>query len=162
MARQEARRVLGEVVGGADPMADKIAGRRAFTVAELCRQYLADVEAGRLLTRRKIAKKESTLISDRGRIARHIIPLLGRKSVNSVTRNDVEGFMHDVAAGKTAGREKTKPRGLSIVRGGRGVAGRTVALLGAIFTYAVRLGHSDRQSGAWRRQVRRRADGNDG
>ena len=48
--------------------------------------------------------------------------------------------MHDVAAGKTAGREKTKPRGLSIVRGGRGVAGRTVALLGAIFTYAVRQG----------------------
>ena len=39
---------------------------------------------------------------------------------------------------RPAGREKTKPRGLSIVRGGRGVAGRTVALLGAIFTYAVR------------------------
>src|SRR3984885_15081691 len=48
--------------------------------------------------------------------------------------------MHDVAAGKTAVREKTKPRGLSIVRGGRGVAGRTVALLGAIFSYAVRQG----------------------
>ena len=57
-ARQEARRVLGEVVKGADPVADKIAGRTAITVAELCRQYLADVEAGRLLTRRKIAKKE--------------------------------------------------------------------------------------------------------
>jgi integrase len=37
-------------------------------------------------------------------------------------------------------REKTKPRGLSIVRGGRGVAGRTIGLLGAIFTYAVRQG----------------------
>jgi hypothetical protein len=61
--------------------------------------------------------------------------------VTSITRNDVEGFMHDVAAGKTATREKTKPRGLSVVRGGRGVAGRTVALLGAIFTYAVRQGH---------------------
>ena len=41
---------------------------------------------------------------------------------------------------RPVGREKTKPRGLSIVRGGRGVAGRTVALLGAIFTYAVRQG----------------------
>ena len=109
-------------------------------MAELCRQYLADVEAGRLLTRRKIAKKESTLISDRGRIARHIIPLLGRMPVKAVTRDDIERFMHDVAAGKTAGREKTKPRGLSVVRGGRGVAGRTVGLLGAIFTYAVRQG----------------------
>ena len=99
------------------------------------------MEAGRLLTRRQIAKKESTLISDRGRIARHIIPLLGRMLVKTVRRDDVEYFMHDVAAGRTAGREKTKPRGLSIVRGGRGVAGRTVALRGAIFSYAVRLGH---------------------
>ena len=48
--------------------------------------------------------------------------------------------MHDVAAGNTAIRAKTKPRGLSIVRGGRGVAGRTVGLLGAIFAYAVRNG----------------------
>jgi hypothetical protein len=64
-------------------------------------------------------------------------------------RDDVERFMHDVVAGKTATREKTKPRGLSIVRGARVVAGRTVALLGAIFTYAVRPGSSDRESGAW-------------
>ena len=109
-------------------------------MAELCRQYLADVEAGRVLTRRKIAKQESTLISDRGRIVRHIIPLLGRMPVKSVRRDDIDRFMHDVAAGKTAGRAKTKPRGLSVVRGGRGVAGRTVGLLGAIFTYAVRQG----------------------
>src|SRR3954465_6603199 len=39
-ARQEARRILGEVALGRDPMADKIAGRKAITVAELCRQYL--------------------------------------------------------------------------------------------------------------------------
>ena len=80
---------------------------------------------------------ESTLISDRGRI---IIPLLGPLPVKSVRRDDVERFTHEIAAGKTAGREKTKLHGLSIVRGGRGVAGRTVALLGAIFSYAVRQG----------------------
>ena len=57
-ARQEARRVLGEVVKGADPLAEKTAGRKAITVADLCRQYLGDVESGRLLTRRKVAKKE--------------------------------------------------------------------------------------------------------
>jgi integrase len=139
-ARQEARRILGEVARGADPLADKIAGRQAITVAELCRQYLIEIESGRLLTRRKIAKKESTLVSDRGRIVRHIIPLLGKMSVKAVTRDDVEAFMHDVAGGITAGRQKTRPRGLSVVRGGRGVAGRTVGLLGAIFTYAVRKG----------------------
>jgi integrase len=60
--------------------------------------------------------------------------------LKSIRRDDIERFMHDVAAGITAGREKTKPRGVSVVRGGRGVAGRTVRLLGAIFSYAVRNG----------------------
>src|SRR6478736_4353726 len=55
-ARQEARRILRAVVNGADPVAAKLDERRAITVAELCRKYLADVEAGRMLTRRKAAK----------------------------------------------------------------------------------------------------------
>ena len=59
-------------------------------------------------------------------------------TVAAVTAEDVESFMHAVAAGKTARKSKTKPRGLSIVRGGRGAATRTVGLLGAIFTYAIR------------------------
>lgn len=139
-ARQEARRLLGEVAKGGDPVADKIAGRKAITVAELCRQYLADVEGGRLLTRRRAAKKPSTLVTDRGRITRHIIPLLGRMAVTAIGRADIDRFMHDIAAGKTARREKTRPRGLSIVRGGSGTASRTVGLLGAILTYAIHKG----------------------
>jgi len=100
---------------------------------------LADAEAGRLLTRRQTSKKPSTLVTDRGRILRHIKPLLGRLSVAAVTREDVDGFMHAVAEGKTAGKTKTaKKRGLAHVRGGRGTASRTVGLLGAIFSYAVR------------------------
>src|ERR1700710_2433667 len=35
-ARQEARRILSKVVQGFDPAADKIAGRTAISVAELC------------------------------------------------------------------------------------------------------------------------------
>ena len=60
------------------------------------------------MTRRKDAKKESTILTDRGRIERHIKPLLGTMSVPSVTRNDVEEFMHDVAEGKTATRDQNK------------------------------------------------------
>jgi hypothetical protein len=60
--------------------------------------------------------------------------------VASVTRNDIDGFMHDIATGNTASRQKTKLRGLSVVRGGRGVASRIVGLLDAILTYAVREG----------------------
>ena len=138
-AREEAKRLLGDVARRHDPADDQRAKRNAKTVAELCDLYLRDAESGRLLTRRHTPKKASTLTTDRGRIERHIKPLLGRRTVASVMREDVEAFMHDVAEGKTAGRTKTtKTRGLANVRGGKGTASRTVALLGAIFSYAVR------------------------
>ena len=137
LARAEALRLLGEVVKGGDPAEAKQARRHAKTVADLCTQYMADAEAGRVLVRGGKPKKPLTLASDRGRIEAHIVPLLGRMAVGAVTRADVERFMHAVGAGETAQRHKTKPRGLSNVRGGRGVATRTVGLLGAIFTYAI-------------------------
>ena len=137
-AREEARRLLGEVAHKADPAAEKHAKRSAKTVAELCDLYFADAKAGRLSTRR-VQKKSSTLAVDFGRIERHIKPLLGRRAVTAVTREDIEAFMHDVASGKTASKTKTaKKRGLARVRGGNGAASRAVGLLGAIFTYAVR------------------------
>jgi integrase len=138
-ARKEAQRLLGEVVRGADPAADKASKRTAATVGQLCDLYVADAKEGRLLTRRKVSKKPSTLLTDRYRIERHIKPLMGTLAVSSVTRDDVDEFMHAVAAGKTASRAKTsRERGLARVTGGKGTASRTVGLLGAIFTYAVR------------------------
>lgn len=138
-AREAAKRILGHVVDGADPAAEKHSKRKAASVAELCDLYIADAEAGRLLTRRKAAKKASTIATDKGRIERHIKPLLGSMKVATVTREDVDGFMHAVAEGRTAARTKTgKKRGLANVRGGKGTASRTVGLLGAIFSYAVR------------------------
>src|SRR5262245_48523412 len=137
-ARRQARRLLGDVARRGDPATEKRAARKAQTVSELCDLYFADATAGRLTTRRRSPKKGSTLATDFGRIERHIKPLLGRRTVGAVTREDVEAFMHDIAAGKTASRTKTKPRGLARVRGGRGTATRTMGLLGAIFAYAVR------------------------
>ncbi len=137
-AREEAKRLLGEVARSADPASDKHTKRNAKTVEELCDLYFGDAKAGRLSTRR-VQKKSSTLAVDYGRIERHIKPLLGRRVVTAVTREDIETFMRDVASGKTAGKTKTaKKRGLARVRGGNGAASRAVGLLGAIFTYAVR------------------------
>jgi len=140
-ARDEARRILGIKASGEDPAETKQQRRKASTMADLCDDYLSDAKAGKLLTRRRAAKKDSTLATDEGRIVRHIKPLLGRLPVAAVTRNDVEGFMHDVASGKTAANQSSgKLRGTTLVTGGRGTASRTVGLLGAIFTYAVRQG----------------------
>ena len=113
-AREEARRLLGEVAKGGDPAADKRSMRAALTIADLCEAYWADAESGRLLTRRKAPKKASTLLSDKGRIEGHIKPLLGRLPVASATGQDVERFMHAVAGGETARKAKTaRKRGLS-------------------------------------------------
>src|SRR5690242_16702943 len=77
-ARETAKRILGHLVGGADPAAEKRAKRKAASVAELCDLYIADAEAGHVLARRsKAAKKPATIATDKGRVLRHIKPLLG-------------------------------------------------------------------------------------
>jgi len=140
-ARERAKTLQGKVAEGTDPAIEKSRDKAAASIAELCDRYLQDARAGRLLTKRRVGKKPSTLDTDEGRIERHIKPLLGEKKIASVSRDDVENFMHDVATGKTATRQPSgKLRGISLVRGGKGTASRTVGLLGAIFTYAVKKG----------------------
>jgi len=138
-ARDEAKRLLGEISGGADPVADKIVKRNAASVSQLCDQYLSDAESGKVLKRSGKPKKQSTLTIDRGRIERHIKPLIGSHAVASVTQNDIDSLLHDIADGKVKAAIKTKKlRGLALVKGGKAAANRTVGLLGAIFTYAIR------------------------
>jgi integrase len=106
-------------------------------VAELCDRYLEDAKTGRLLTRRQLPKKPSTIAIDADRIKCHVKPLLGSLKVGAVSFEDVDQFMHDVANGKTIDLKATPGRRGSR-RGGKGTARRTVGLLGAIFAYAVR------------------------
>lgn len=125
---------------GRDPASERDARKAVISVGELCDAYM-DAVPTLLLRRARRPKKESTLRSDIGRIERHIKPLLGSLPVDAITRRDVVKFMNAVAAGATAQREKlNKQRALSNVCGGKGVATRTIGLLGAIFTYAVNEG----------------------
>ena len=96
-----------------------------------------------LLTRRGSPKKASTLYVDRGRIDRHIIPLLGHRPVKGLTTLDVREFVRDVTAGKTAKDIRTIKRGRAIVEGGKGTAARTLGLLGGILSYAVERGYRE-------------------
>jgi integrase len=143
-ARKKAKAIGTEVNAGADPAARKLETRRAMTMKELCERYLADAEAGKLLTRKGKSKKASTIGTDRSRITAHILPRLGHLKVKAVTRADVESFMENIAEGKERRRVKLeKPRALSNIRGGKGAASRTIGLLGAIFTYAEKRGLID-------------------
>lgn len=138
-ARTEALRLLTQARTGTDPEEARRESTRAdLTVTELCDLYIEAARRGEVLTKFDEPKKASTLLTDESRILRHIKPLLGKKRVRAVTSDDVERFLHDVAAGKTALDEKTGPRGRAIVEGGRGAATRTVGLLGGIFTFAMR------------------------
>lgn len=131
-ARKAAKTILAGAELGQDEAAERAKKRAEMTVAQLCDEYLRD---GCEL------KKASTLVTDRSRIERHIKPLLGRRQIGDVSRADIERFMRDVAAGKTAADVKTKKQGRAIVTGGKGAATRTVRLLGGIFTYAVERGY---------------------
>lgn len=124
-ARTLARQRLAEVAQGADPSADRQQLRQSITISELCDLYVADAE-GRV--------KASTLAMDKSRIDRHVKPLIGRRTVLSLTASDVAKLQADIIAGKTAA-ERGKGRG-GITTGGKGVASRTVGMLGTIMEFA--------------------------
>jgi integrase len=139
--RQAAKRALADVVRGSDPAESRKLARGAMTIEELCIEYLAKAEAGLILTRRGEPKSSSTLYTDTGRINRHIVPLIGKRTVKDFTTIDAGKFQRDVIAGKSAADVKTKLRGRAIVTGGKGTAARTMGLLGGIFSYAVSEGY---------------------
>jgi integrase len=136
-ARSQAKRVLAEVITGGDPATERSKERRATTIRQLCHLYLNAAEKGLIFGKRGEPKKLSTLGVDRGRIKRHILPLLGDHRVKDLTPPDIGRFMWAVATGETAADEKTGFRGRAIVTGGRGTASRTVGLLGGILSFAV-------------------------
>lgn len=129
-ARKVAKDLFRDVLSGLDPMGHKQARREAMTVAQLCAAYLDSPTFSE--------KALSTQTVDRGRIERHVLPLLGGEFADMLTADQVRRMKADITAGKTAGNFKTKFRGLAKVTGGAGTANKAVLVLRAAYAWAVR------------------------
>ena len=85
-----------------------------MTVAEVCDWYLEHARAGKILGRKRRPIKASTLDLDASRIETHIKPLIGSRSVRSLTLADIEGMQADIVAGRTTKRKRKK--GVEVVQ----------------------------------------------
>jgi len=139
-ARKKARALLGAAASGNDPAGDVQEKRREKTVKELLDFY----EEHGCFIQRGIYKgrpmKPLTKQYTMARLRHHVEPLLGHKRASEVTSGDIERFVADVKAGKTARDEKIGPRKRLIVRGGEGAARKVVRDLSAVFSFAGRHG----------------------
>ena len=112
LAREKAKNILMAVDLGQDPANERFALRSGATVAELCDDYLADMDAHKLN-----GKAASTKKSDRSRVEKHIKPRLGKLRVAAVSQSQIEHFMDECSPGS---------------------AKRLMQLLGAIFSFAIK------------------------
>ena len=141
-ARKRARVLLAAVTTGEDPAGDRRTQRGEMTVRSLIELYEAEgcyVQRG---VRQGEAMKDRTKAYTVARLRHHVLPLLGTKRVSEIGPGEIERFVRDVAAGKTARDERIGKRKRIIVRGGEGAARKVVRDLSAVFSFAVRRGNS--------------------
>lgn len=129
-ARKKAKDLAFEVHAGRDPMGEKQARRQAITVNELFDLYV--------VSERFMENAQSTQAVDKGRIDRHLRPLLGREIADKVTADQIVKAQRAIREGKTAVRVKTKARGLAKVTGGEGTAAKCVLLLKVAYSWAIK------------------------
>jgi integrase len=134
-ARERAEGIIRAAADGRDPQREKTERADALTVEELCSRYLEAARDGRVMTRFRLPKRASTVAIDEGRVARHIVPLIGTVSAKDLKRSDVQRMADAIASGATRGVFKGKQRGRAVVTGGAGTAARVVELLGGIFSW---------------------------
>ena len=87
-ARNRAIAIVAAARNGADPAAERDAGRKAITVKELAERFDKEHIAIRV--------KASTAKEYRRNLERFILPALGQLTVTGITRADVAKFHHDL------------------------------------------------------------------
>ena len=129
-ARALAKDKAYEFHAGRDPMGEKQARRNALTVDDLLDLYMKSEKFA--------SNAQTTQATDRGRINRHLKPLLGKVFADTLTDEQVLKAHRAIKEGKTAVRVKTKARGLAKVTGGEGTANKCVILISAAYSWAMK------------------------
>lgn len=117
------------VQSGGDPLGEKTERRNSLTIGDILDRYLGSAKFA--------GKAPSTQVIDRGRIKRHLRPLLGSIYADHLTADRVRRTFADIRDGKTAAVEKTGPRGKAVVTGGETAARDCIVLLRAILNWAI-------------------------
>ena len=133
-ARDIAKDVLHLARKGTDPTAAKKL-KDDLTVTKLIDLYLEDGPKS------KPDKRAASWSQDRSNLVRHVRPLLGRRLVSGLAKDDLTRMVASISAGETAMVEKTKARGKANVRGGSGTAARCYSTTRAMFSWAIEQGH---------------------
>lgn len=106
--------------------------RRAITLAQLAERWLVEGPAA------APTKRPRSWETDARCLRLHVVPLIGNITVQNLTRDDIQKAQRAIIAGKTAKKKrKTGVRGASIVRGGAGIARRSIASLSSLLSWAV-------------------------
>jgi integrase len=130
-ARAKATRELAAVADGKDPSAERKKARGAKTFSDLVVSYQSSDGW--------LRKSLSGRTVDEGRIKRHLLPLLGKRPLEEITRREMQKVFRDIRDGRTATDQPSgKKRGRIRVTGGEGTARRTMGLASAIFSFATK------------------------
>jgi integrase len=96
-AREIARRVLADTIRGSDPQAEKLAARqkhsqRTQTFGALCERFLAEAR-----TKDNLPLRQTTLYNWRNIAKVEILPALGARAPEEITRRQVRDFVEAIA-----------------------------------------------------------------
>ena len=130
-ARKEAQRIWGAIRDGVDVALLRDHRSQRLRISDLCLRFLEEHADQH--------KKPSSRHTDRRNIENHLLPLLGDRFIDEVTRADIDQLKRAVRDGRTADPNATRKqsyRGGAVVAGGTGVANRCLALLSKMFNLA--------------------------
>jgi integrase len=127
-ARRIAKQWVAQITLGTDISGQRIAARKAETVAGLGPRYIQEYA--------RLYKKPRSVATDHANFENHVLPVLGSMKIADVSRADIESLKMAVKDGKTARKLKAKPRGRRNIRGGAGIANRVIALVSKMFVCA--------------------------